>query len=104
MAYYQEVLKVRFVTVRDLRLKSGEVWRRVRQEGELVVTSNGKPVAVLADVDEDRLEDFLQSLRRARAALAVYRIQARAREERLDRLSEADIEAEIAAVRRERSR
>ena len=97
-------MMMRFVTVRDLRLKSGEVWRRVRQEGELVVTSNGKPVAVLADVDEEYLEDFLGSLRRARATLAVHRMQTRAREEGLDRLSEAEIEAEIEAVRRERAR
>lgn len=96
---------MRFITVRDLRLKSGEVWRLVRQEGELVVTSNGKPVAVLADVEDGYLEDFLQSLRRARATLAVYRIQTRAREKGLDQLSEADIEAEIRAAReRERFR
>ncbi|BCV22168.1 hypothetical protein hamaS1_22370 [Moorella sp. Hama-1] len=39
---------MRFVTLRELRLKSGEIWRQLQKEGEMVITSNGKPVAVLS--------------------------------------------------------
>lgn len=95
---------MRFITVRDLRLKTGEIWRQLQKEGELVVTSNGKPVAVLSGVEEESLEDYLKALRRARATLAVNRIQENSRRQGLDRLSEAEIEAEIKAVRQNRPR
>lgn len=66
---------MRFVTVRELRASSAEIWRRLSDEGELVVTSNGKPVAILSATSEDRLEQSLAHLRRARALAAVERMQ-----------------------------
>lgn len=95
---------MRFVTVRDLRLKSGEIWRELQKERDLVITSNGKPVAVLSGVDSNHLEEYFRILRRARATLAVNKIQDRSRQKGLDKLSEADIEAEVQAVRRSRPR
>lgn len=94
---------MRFVTVRDLRLRSGEVWRQLQQEGEVVVTSNGKPVAVLSDIEENNLEEYLRALRRVRATIVVNKIQARSQQQGLDKISEAETEAEIKAVRRGRS-
>jgi len=93
---------VRFVTVRELRLKSGEVWRKLQKEGELVITSNGKPVAVLSNIKENYLEEYLQDLRRVRAVLAVKNMQARTREKGLDQITDAEIQNEIKAVRRSR--
>ncbi|MBC7107004.1 MAG: type II toxin-antitoxin system Phd/YefM family antitoxin [Firmicutes bacterium] len=95
---------MRFITVRDLRLKTGEIWSQLQKEGELIVTSNGKPVAILSGVEEKNLEDYLKAVRRARATLAVSKIQERSRRQGLDRLSEAEIEAEIRAVRQNRPR
>lgn len=92
----------RFITVRDLRLKSGEIWRELKRERDLVITSNGKPVAVLSDIEGNNLEEYLKILRRARATVAVNKIQERSRREGLDKISEAGIEAEIQAVRRSR--
>ncbi|WP_258361017.1 type II toxin-antitoxin system Phd/YefM family antitoxin [Moorella sulfitireducens] len=94
---------MRFVTVRELRMKSGEIWRQLQKEGELVITSNGKPVAVLSNIEEKYLEEYLQNLRRVRAVLAVKNMQARAREKGLDKITDAEIEAEIKTVRRSRS-
>ena len=47
---------MRFVSVRELRSKSAELWRDLPSEGQMVVTSNGKPVAILAAVDETNVE------------------------------------------------
>ena len=63
---------MRFVTVRDLRIRSAEICRRLKSEGDLVITSNSKPVAVLSGVDDDHLEEYLGAIRRTRAALAVW--------------------------------
>ena len=48
---------MKFVPTRALRISPGEVWRLLRQERDLVITSNGKPVGVLTLADEDSLED-----------------------------------------------
>lgn len=91
-----------FVTVRDLRLKPADVWEKLHQQRELVLTSNGRPVAIIAGVGEDDVEETLVALRRARAQVAVSRLRRAAAERGVDRLSAAEIEAEIAQVRRER--
>jgi prevent-host-death family protein len=95
---------MRFVSVRDLRGKSAEVWRRLREEREIVVTSNGKPIAVLSSVSEDTLETALSAIRKARAVTAVEAMQRASAEAGTDRLTEKEIEAEIAAVRKKRRR
>lgn len=91
-----------FVTIRDLRLRPGEVWEKLRQQRELVLTSNGRPVAVIAGVGEDDVEETVTALRRARAQLAAARLRRAAAASGAARLSPAEIEAEIAQVRRER--
>ena len=91
-----------FVTIRDLRLKPGEVWDKLRQQREIILTSNGRPVAVIAGVGENDVEETLAALRRARAQAAVSRLRRAAAERGADKLSAVEIEAEIAQVRRER--
>ncbi|MCY4507472.1 MAG: type II toxin-antitoxin system prevent-host-death family antitoxin [Acidobacteria bacterium] len=95
---------MRFVSVRELRGQSAAVWRALAEEKELVVTSNGKPIAVLSATSDEHLEESLQSLRRARAQAAVAAIQQASRDAGTDRLSLDEIDAEIDAVRRSRSR
>lgn len=90
---------MKFVSVRDLRGRSAEVWRELPAEGEMVITSNGKPVAILATVSESNLEESLAAFRQARAIEAVSSIQRRAVATGADAITAADIEAEIAAVR-----
>jgi prevent-host-death family protein len=87
-----------FVSVRDFRIRPGEIWEKLRQ-GDLVVTSNGRPVAILTPVEGANLEDALLLLRRLRAQMAVSRIRQGAAERGLDRMSSADIESEIRQAR-----
>lgn len=91
-----------FVTIRDLRLKPGDVWDKLRRQREIVLTSNGRPVAIIAGVGEDDVEETVAALRRARAQVAVSRLRRAAAERGADKLSAAEIEAEIAETRRER--
>lgn len=94
---------MKFISMRDLRLKSGEMWKSLKSEGDLIITRNGKPVAVLSDVDEEDLEMQLKALRRSRAELAVNAIQQRSRVKGLDSITPEEIEAEIKAARGKRS-
>ena len=95
---------MRFLTVRDLRNKSAAVWRDLAEEKELVVTSNGRPVAILSAVSEASLEDSLLAMRRARGMQAVADIQSQSVRQATDRIADEEIEAEIRSVRRKRTR
>jgi prevent-host-death family protein len=94
---------MRFVSVRDLRGKSAEVWRDLPSEREIVITSNGRPIAILASVNESNLEESLSAFRQARAIDAVAALQRGSVMRGTDKLSMDDIEAEVAAARRQRT-
>ncbi len=91
-----------FISVRDLRSRSAAVWDSLAENQDLVVTSNGKPVAVLSAATASTLDATLTALRQARAQLAVVEMQRRAREAGLDQWSLEQVNAEIQAARRER--
>lgn len=90
---------MRFISVREFRGKSGDVWKELAEEQELVITSNGKPIAIVSAVSEETLEDSLRTIRRARAMAAVQAMQRRSAKKGL---GPEDVEAEIAAARSER--
>ena len=91
---------MRFVSVRELRGKSAAIWKELAQEQEMVITSNGKPIALLAATSEELLEELLAALRSTRALAAVNAMQQASIKAGTDRLSAADIDDEIKAVRK----
>jgi len=95
---------MKFVSVREFKGKSGRAWKALSEERDIVLTSNGRPVAMLTAVTEDGVEESLKALRKARALLALDRIQAGSLDRGLDRLTARDIESEISEVRRRRRR
>ena len=92
-----------YVTVRELRDKSGQVWQRVEAGEELVVTRNGRPCALLLHAEPSQVEELLRAHRAARLGAAIRRLQEHARSKGLDRLSDDEIQAEIDAARRDRT-
>jgi len=95
---------MRFVAVRDLRLKPGRVWERLDREREIILTSNGKPIALLTRINEEDFEKSVAAVRRARALMAMEEMQRASLVAGKNRMSDADIETEIEAVRRGRAR
>lgn len=95
---------MKFITVRDLRGRARQVWSQLARERDLILTSNGKPFAVLSAVSEDSVEESLTAIRRARALAAVERIQGRSAAGGTDNLTLGEINAEIAAARKARRR
>jgi prevent-host-death family protein len=93
---------VNLITVRDLRNRSGEVWRRLAQQQELIVTSNGRPVALLTSIDEGNVGKTLAMLRRARAQVAVSRMRETAAAVGADQMTLDEINEKVRAVRQER--
>jgi len=94
---------MRFISVRDLNTKPKEIWSKIKDE-EVVITSNGKPIALLSGVTEETLEKTLRTIRRSRALVAIEEMQKRSIELGLDKLTDSQIESEIQAVRKSRRR
>ena len=94
---------MRFVSVRELRNHTSQLWRDLAEERDLVVTSHGKPVAILSATTEESLERSLAEIRRQRARDALRDIQREAARRGLDRMSMEQIDAEIKAARTSRT-
>lgn len=95
---------MKFLSVRELRANSAKVWGELLEQKEMVVTSNGHPIAVLSAVSEANLEQSLAAFRQARAIEAAASIQRRSVERGTDRVTTEQIDAEIKEVRKRRSR
>lgn len=94
---------MKFVTVRDLRGRSKEIWRQLRSEKEMVITLNGRPIAILSRVSEGDLEESLSSIRQARAVNAAASIQEKSVQAGTHRLSLDEVNVQIHAERKSRS-
>lgn len=98
---------MKFLSVRDLRGKSASVWRELPSEREMVVTNNGRPVALLTAIDETSVETSLAAWRQVRATQAVTSIQQQSMRNGTDSFSMDEIDEEIRkarAIRRKRVR
>jgi prevent-host-death family protein len=94
---------MRFISVRELSTKPKQVWSTVQEE-EIIITSNGKPIALLSGVTEGTLEKTLQAIRRSRAILALEGMQKKSLEAGLDKVNDTEIDGEIQTVRKTRKR
>lgn len=92
------------VTYRDLRNTPGQVFERLAQGEPLPLVADGQAKALLIPVDDGDLDTALDAWRRARALLALSRLQGAARRSGAAQLSAADIDAEIRAVRKKRKK
>lgn len=92
---------MRFVSVRELRSRSAKILGEIGTT-DVVVTSNGAPIAVLTPVTADSLDLVLRAQRQARAILAMVDLQSSAARQGLDRMTDEEITAEVDAARRER--
>jgi antitoxin (DNA-binding transcriptional repressor) of toxin-antitoxin stability system len=95
---------MKFISVRDLRNKSAQVWDQLPQEREMIITSNGRPIAIIAAISDSNVEESLSAFREARAVKAVASLQRRSVEMGNDKITMDEIDAEIKAVRKKRAR
>lgn len=92
---------MKFVSSREIRVNPRPVFESLEDQ-EVVLTSRGKPVALLLSVSGDDLEETVQLVRRARAQAAASRMRRKAAERGLDEMGQEEIDAEIEAARSER--
>jgi antitoxin (DNA-binding transcriptional repressor) of toxin-antitoxin stability system len=87
------------IAIKDLK-QPRRLKERLHEEKELLLTSDGRPVAVLVNLEaSDDPETVIQSIRDSRSRLALGRIREAASRHGTARLSPAQINREIAAAR-----
>jgi antitoxin (DNA-binding transcriptional repressor) of toxin-antitoxin stability system len=67
----------------------------------MVITNNGKPIALLTPISDKTLENTLSSIRKARAINAVKLIQQESVARGLDKTTMEEIDEEIKRIRKE---
>ncbi|WP_022671337.1 type II toxin-antitoxin system Phd/YefM family antitoxin [Hippea alviniae] len=92
---------MKFITVRDLRTSPAKIWKELPEEQEMVITNNGKPIALLTPIGDSNLEETLSSIRQARAMNAVKLMQQISLKKGNDKMSIDEIEEEIRKARQE---
>lgn len=95
---------MKFLSVRDLKTKSSQIWKDLPEQKEMVVTSNGRPIALLSSINENNLEQVLTAFRRARATNALTLIQYDSIQKGTDMISMDEINTEIGAIRSKRKK
>ena len=95
---------MKFLSVRDLKTKSSQVWKELPGQKEMIVTSNGRPIALLSSINENNLEQVLTAFRHARATNAAASIQYESAQKGTDKISMDQINVEIGAVRSKRKK
>jgi antitoxin (DNA-binding transcriptional repressor) of toxin-antitoxin stability system len=95
---------MQFVPYRDLRNEPSALRKRLAREGELVVTVDNKPFALMISLGDENVQDILLMVSRLRAQMAVRSIRSRARKTGLDKMTLKDINALIKETRAERKR
>ena len=89
-----------FYTVRDLRTHPREIWEKLSETHEVIITNNGKPSALMIEIDDESLEDVLASVRQSVAMRAVNKLRLASIRSGRSELTVEDIDAEISKVRK----
>ncbi len=87
-----------YMTVKDLK-QTRNLWRQLSAERELVITRDGKPCAILVEVNAESCDESLAEIRRGLFSTAVSRIRRKAANQLIP---PDEIDAAIAESRNER--
>jgi antitoxin (DNA-binding transcriptional repressor) of toxin-antitoxin stability system len=97
-------VSMKFVSVRDFRSKSAQVWKILKNDDEMVITSNGRPMALLTSLTDENLEQTLKTIRKAKAMAAVSSMQLKSLQSGNNKMSLTEINREITLQRKNNSK
>jgi hypothetical protein len=89
-----------FIAVRDFRIRPGKIWKKLKKSKRMLITSNGKPVAMLTDMEGKDLEEELRADSIAKGILALSKMREHAKEKGLNKLKMKEITKEINSARK----
>jgi len=89
---------VNFYTARDLRTIPKNIWNTLSADGEVIITNNGKPTALMLNISDTNFDEVVKAVRQAKAMIAFNSMRSKAAKQGY--MSDEDIEAEISAYRK----
>ena len=95
---------MQFIPYRDLPNEPSALRKKLASEGELIVTVDNKPFAVVINLSNEDVQGVLLMVSRLRAQMAGRSIRSQARRDGLNKMSMKDINAWIKKTRAERKR
>ena len=95
---------MQFVPYRDLRNEPSALRKKLAGEGQLTVTVDNKPFAVMINLGDENVQDILLMISHLRAQMAARSIRSQARRDGLDKMTLKDSNALIKKTRAERKR
>ena len=93
---------MRLIAADELAANPKKVLNNLGREGGVVITQNGHPKGILTPTSAETVLEDVEEQVRARARRAVSEIRRESSKRGLDRLGMADIDREIASVRKAR--
>lgn len=91
---------MKFITVRDFRTYPKKIWDELKTVQEMIITNNGRPVALLTPLMEVNLEDTIKAMRQAKAKIAVEKMRGLSIKKGNSKLSAKELEKQIEAARK----
>jgi len=86
-----------FYSARDLRTIPKNVWDSLSDDGQVVITNNGKPTALMLDISNGNLEETMQAIKQAQVMIVVNNMRKKAAA--AGYMTNDEIDAEINAAR-----
>jgi len=93
-----------FVSFRELRTSTAKINDMLIDNGKIVVTSNGKPTAVMIQVNENNFEETLAVLNQIKLTKSISNMRASAKRSGAAEMTLEEINAEIAFSRKVRQK
>lgn len=93
---------MRYLTIQAFRKNTAQIRKDLQKELGIILTSRGKPFALMASVSPDRLAEEVAAYRHQRAPMLCEQTDADAKAKGTRRWTMREIEAEIARARAER--
>ena len=90
---------MKFVAASSLRLP--RAWKTIHS-GKAVITNRGKPIAIILPITDATFESVVEQVGQIEAITAMRNNQSHAKDEANDRMSDDQIQAIIADVRKKR--
>jgi len=91
---------MKFMSTKDLGVTPENIWQTTERKQDIIITADGRPIAILTGVDENTFEQELETIKRARALRALDMIHKESVQKGIYTLSEEEIQAEIDSVRK----
>jgi hypothetical protein len=93
-----------FLSIREFTASPRKTRETIKRSGKIVLTNNGKPSMLVFDIAERNFEELINTLNRAEAMRLFEEIQMQAVRGGLNTMTMDEIDSEIKAHRRKKSR